>query len=59
MHSSLDSRGNDTIEGSPQRDTSTSWQVEFIVHEDVVGKQLIVSAGQKSLEELENRYDNM
>ena len=52
VHSSLESRGEGTRQGNPQRNTSAGWQVELIVHEDVVGKQLIVSAGQQSLDEL-------
>lgn len=52
LESSLHAWGDSTRQCDPQRHTSHSGQEEFIVHENVVGKDCVVSVGHKCFNQL-------
>lgn len=45
LKSTLEARRESTRHSNPQRHTSGSRQEEFIVHEDVVGEDCVISLG--------------
>lgn len=52
LESTLDAWGEGTRQCNPQRHTSDSREEEFIVHEDVVGEDCVVSFGHQCFNQL-------
>lgn len=51
-YASHHTRSEGTGQLKPQRQTGRCWQSELVVHEDVVDKQVVVSAGHNALQNL-------